>query len=105
MSSYQVSYTRFEDLNAHVMGISPDASPTKAAWSRSLGGITFDLLSDFHPQNAVARLYGVERGGGIPERAIFVVGKNGRIAFAKVYDIDSVPDPAEVFAALEGLHA
>ena len=105
MASYQVNCTRFEDLHAHVMGISPDASPSKAAWSKSLGGITFDLLSDFYPQNAVARLYGVERGGGIPERAIFVVDKGGRIVFAKVYEIDTVPDPAEVFAALEGLHA
>jgi len=105
MSSYQVNYSRFEDLDAHVMGISPDASPSKAAWSKSLGGITFDLLSDFHPQNAVARLYGVEREGGIPERAIFVVDTHGRIAFAKVYEIGAVPDPAEVFAALEGLRA
>lgn len=103
MSSYQVSWTRFEDLDAHVLGISPDASPSKAAWAKSLGGIAFDLLSDFHPQNAVARLYGVERGGGIPERAVFVVDKAGRIAFAKIYDIDRMPDPAEMFAALEQL--
>lgn len=105
MSSYQVNHTRFEDLDAHVLGISPDATPTKAAWSKSLGGITFDLLSDFHPQNAVARLYGVERAGGISERAIVVVDKRGRIAFAKVYDLDTMPDPAELFAALEGLDA
>jgi len=105
MSSYQVNYSRFEDLDAHVLGISPDASPTKAAWSRSLGGITFDLLSDFHPHNAVARLYGVEREGGISERAIFVVDKRGRMAFAKIYDLDTMPDPAELFAALEALHA
>ncbi len=104
MSSYQVSATRFEDLDAHVLGISPDASPSKAAWSKSLGGITFDLLSDFHPQNAVARLYGVEREGGIPERAIVVVDKRGRIVFAKVYEIGRMPDPADLFGALESLN-
>lgn len=105
MSSYQVNWTRFEDLDAHVLGVSPDATPTKAAWSKSLGGITFDLLSDFHPQNAVARLYGVAREGGISERAIVIVDKRGRIAFAKIYDTDTMPDPSELFAALEALHA
>jgi len=86
-----------------VLGISADASPTKAAWANSLGGISFDLLSDFHPQNAAARLYGVERAGGIPERAIFVVDRRGRIAFARIYDVDLAPDAEELFAALASL--
>ena len=103
MSSYQASWRRFEDLDAHVLGISADPSPTKAAWAKSLGGISFDLLSDFHPQNAVARLYGVERAGGIPERAIFVVDGRGRIAFTRIYDLDLVPDAEELFAVLESV--
>lgn len=101
MSSYQASWRRFEELDAHVLGISPDATPTKAAWATSLGGLPFDLLSDFHPQNAVARLYGVERAGGVPERALFVVDRRGRVAFARVYEIGAVPDPADLFAALD----
>ena len=46
--------------------------------------------------------YGVYRAkDGISERAIFVVGKDGKIAWAKVYDIPQQPDNAEIFAALK----
>jgi peroxiredoxin len=104
MSSYQAAYPWFEERNAHVLGVSPDASPSKVAWAKSLGGIAFDLLSDFHPQNAVARLYGVERAGGVPERALFVVDKAGHVAFARVYEIGAVPDSADLGAVLERLN-
>ena len=41
---------------------------------KSLGPISFDLLSDFHPHGDVAQKYGVYRAkDGISERAIFVV--------------------------------
>lgn len=45
----------------------------------------------------------VLRDGGISERAIFVVDKSGKIAFAKVYDIPTLPDSAEVRQAIEAL--
>ena len=45
--------------------------------------------------------YGVYRAkDGISERAIFVVDNDGRIAWAKVYDIPQQPDNADLFAAL-----
>ena len=84
---------RFEAANAVVLGISVDAQPAKAAWAQTLGPISFDLLSDFHPQGEVARKYGVFREkDGISERAIFVVDKDGKIAWAKVYDIPQQPE-------------
>ncbi len=43
------------------------------------------------------------REGGISERAIFVVDKRGRVVFAKVYDIPTLPDNAEVKQVIEGL--
>ena len=43
------------------------------------------------------------RDGGISERAIFVVDKAGTIVFAKVYDIPTLPDNAEVRQAIEAL--
>ena len=88
-------------LNAVVLGISVDAQPAKAAWAQTLGPISFDLLSDFHPQGDVARKFGVFREkDGISERAIFVVDTEGRIAWAKVYDIPQQPGNDEVLAAL-----
>lgn len=101
MSNYQQDLARFEALNAVVLGLSVDAQPAKAAWAQTLGPISFDLLSDFHPQGEVARQFGVFREkDGISERAIFVVGTDGRISWAKVYDIPQQPGNDEVLAAL-----
>ena len=38
---------------------------------------------------------------GISERAAFIVDKNGKIAFAKVYLLDQVPDKEELLAELQ----
>jgi peroxiredoxin len=103
MSGYQADLARLESLDAVVLGISVDAQPAKAAWASTLGPISFDLLSDFHPHGEVARQYGVFREkDGIADRAIFVVDKQGRIGWARVYDIPQQPDNAELFDALQG---
>ncbi len=103
MTNYERDREWFEAHDAHVLGISVDAGPTKIEWAKSLGGISFDLLSDFHPQGAVAAKFGVARDDGISERAVFVVDKQGVIAFSKVYDIPTLPDNAEVRQAIERL--
>ena len=55
----------------------------------------------------MAEKYGILRLGdpipGINERAIFVVDKKGKIAFAKVYDLGEQPDNEECFEALRAL--
>ena len=104
MCGYESDLSRFEAANAAVLGISVDAQPAKAAWAKALGPISFDLLSDFHPHGAVAESFGVYRvNDGISERAIFVVDINGRIAWAKVYEIPQQPNNNDLFAALKGL--
>jgi peroxiredoxin len=102
MCGYQTDLSRFEGANAAVLGISVDAQPAKSAWAQSLGPISFDLLSDFHPHGDVAQKYGVYRAkDGISERAIFVVDTSGKISWAKVYDIPQQPDNNDLFAALK----
>ena len=102
MSGYQSNLDRFAAFDAAVLGVSVDAQPAKAAWAQSLGSISFDLLSDFHPQGEVARRYGVFReNDGISERAIFVVDKQGHIAWARTYAIPEQPDTNEVFETLK----
>jgi len=101
MQTYEQVQDRFASLGAHVLGISVDAGPAKKAWADTLGGITFDLLSDFHPKGEVASEYGVLREDGITERAIFVVDREGKIAWAKQYQIPEQPDIEELFKALE----
>jgi peroxiredoxin len=104
MTAYQSDLGRFEAADAVVLGISIDAQPAKTAWANTLGPIAFDLLSDFHPHGEVAQKYGVFRQKeGFSERAIFVVDKEGRIAWAKVYQIPEQPNNEELFRALDAV--
>lgn len=104
MTSYQADMPRLEEEDAVVFGISIDPQPSKTAWASTLGSLSFDLLSDFHPHGEVAQQYGVFRPKeGFSERAVFIVGKDGRIKWSKVYDIPQQPDNAELMAALESV--
>ena len=73
------------------------------AWAKSLGGLSFPLLSDFWPHGAVAVRYGVLREGGISERAIFVVDKAGIVRYVDVHDIAEQPPTDKIIAALDKL--
>lgn len=101
MTGYQSDLARLEDLDAVVVGISIDPQPSKTAWAQTLGAISFDLLSDANPHGEVARKYGVFREKeGFSERAIFVIDKNGKIAWARQYEIPEQPNNEELLAAL-----
>src|SRR5579863_6619786 len=78
---------RFSGYNAEVVGISVDSIPSHTAWQKKeIGILGFPLASDFYPHGNVARKFGILREGdpipGITERALFVVGKDGKLAFA-----------------------
>jgi peroxiredoxin len=104
MRGYESDLAAFEKTGAAVLGISIDAQPAKAAWAKTLDSISYDLLSDFYPHGEVARKYGVFREKeGSSERAVFVIDKNGRIAWSKVYEIPELPKNDEVLSALQRL--
>jgi peroxiredoxin len=106
MQSYETDRPQLERRNAVALGVSTDPQPSKAAWAATLGPISFDLLSDFHPKGEVARKYGVfNEQAGFAERAVFVVDKQGRIAWSRVYGMDDRPDNREILAALDTLPA
>jgi len=108
LPGYNSELERFSGYDAQVVGISVDSIPSHMAWQKKeIGIMNFPLASDFYPHGEVARRYGVLREGdpipGISDRAVFVVGKNGKLAFAKVYPISQVPDNEEVFEVLRKL--
>jgi peroxiredoxin len=104
MTGYEKDLAQFDRADAVVFGVSTDPQPCKAGWATALGGVSFDMLSDFHPHGDVSQRYGVYREqDGLSERAVFVIDKTGRIAWSKVYDMDTLPDSAEIFTALETL--
>jgi peroxiredoxin len=100
MPSYQADLSRFEGYDTHVLGISVDSVPCNKAWAKSLGGITYDLLSDFEPKGEVAKKYGAYRTEGYCERALFVINKEGRIVYKDIHEIGEQPDNEDIFAAL-----
>jgi len=83
-----------------VVGVSVDSTTALNAWKNTMG-IEFSLLSDFYPHGAVAQQYGVLRSEGFPERAIFIIDKEGRIAWARKYELGEHPEAQELLDALE----
>jgi peroxiredoxin len=108
MPAFEAELAKFASYNAQVVGISTDSVPCHIAFQKSLGGLTYPLASDKWPPGEVAKAYGVFPAAkaahlGINERAVFVVDKEGRIAFAKVYELGQQPDVTEILDALRKL--
>ncbi|MDT5296449.1 MAG: hypothetical protein QOJ76_3329 [Acidobacteriota bacterium] len=104
MPAYEADLDRFRQYDAQVLGISVDSVPSNTAWAKSLGGLTYDLLSDFEPKGEVARAFGAYRSAdGISERAIFIVDKEGRVAYKDIHDIGDQPDNEDLLEVLRKL--
>ncbi len=86
------------------MGISIDHKPALKAWSESIGGITFPMLSDFWPHGAVAQTYGVFKSDrGMTERAVVIVDTAGVVRYIDIHDIAEQPDEEQIFEALAAI--
>jgi peroxiredoxin len=109
MPAYEKDSARYAELDAQVVGISPDSPYCHIAWQRhEVGWLDYPLLSDFYPHGAVAAAYGVRRENpvplpGISDRATFVVDKDGRIAYADVCELNQIPSTERIFEALRRL--
>ncbi len=97
---YNIAKEYFEKNQAVVLGISVDNAPTLFAWTKEMGGVWFPVLSDFSPHGAVAQSYGVLRGDGTAERALFVIDKQGIIRYIEIHDINTVPRLEELIGQL-----
>src|SRR6185369_5655935 len=103
MPSYEEDLSEFERRNAQVLGISTDNVHSNEAWAKSMGGLSYPLLSDFWPHGKVSVDYSVLRNTGISERAIFVVDKQGIIRYIDIHDIGEVPPTDKIIEALDAL--
>jgi peroxiredoxin (alkyl hydroperoxide reductase subunit C) len=103
MPSYQAELERFNTLDTQVLGISMDSTYSLREFGQT-EKIGYPLLADFYPQGVVTDLYGVRHAAGMPERALFVIGKDGRIAWIHIHrPITEVPDNEELFGVLRNL--
>jgi alkyl hydroperoxide reductase subunit AhpC len=108
MPAYNADLDKFAGYDAQVVGISVDSIPSHIAWQqKAIGKMNYPLASDFFPHGAVAQRYGIFRTGepisGMNERAVFIVDKQGRLVFARVYDLGEQPDNEDCFEVLRKL--
>lgn len=99
---YQQELDEFERRGTKIVGISVDSIYSHGAWA-AVRGITFPLLSDFHPHGEVARRYGVWRDrDGFSERALYVIDGDGVIRYSHVSpQLHHIPDVYELLDAVD----
>lgn len=103
LPSYEAELERFRDFDTEVVSISQDSVHALSAWAKTIH-TTFPLLSDYYPQGQVVDLYGVRHPAGMPERALFVIDKEGVIRFIEImHSPGDMPDNEELFDALRQL--
>ena len=105
MPEFDARSKEFAALNAQVLDISVDSIVSHIAWrQREVGPVKIPLCSDFYPHAEVTQKFDILREGapvpGISERAAFIVDKTGKIAFARIYPIDQLPNVEELLEAL-----
>ena len=98
---YNLVKDTFEKRDAVLLGITVDNVPTLYAWTKQMGQVWFDVLSDFWPHGAIADTYGVLRSDGMTERALFFIDKKGIIRGIVVFDINKKPDVKTCTTGLE----
>ncbi len=98
----QREIARFRALDTEVLGISVDSWYANQEFARKLN-LSFPLLSDF--QREACDAYGVLiPHRGYSGRALFVVDKQGRVAWREIAPTPAeIPSTANALAALEGL--
>lgn len=98
----------FAGANAQVVGVSTDTIFCHQAFQKELGGLSFPLLADRWPYAETAKAYGIfpptrHTVPFINDRAVFIVDKNGKIAWSKVYELKWVPDKSEILQEVRKL--
>jgi peroxiredoxin len=100
---YNIVQDLFEENDAVLLGITVDNIPTLYSWTKQMGHLWFEVLSDFWPHGAVASRYGILRSDGTAERAIIIIDKKGIIRYIDVHDINQRPPLESIIHQLEKL--
>jgi peroxiredoxin len=102
---YNEMLDEFASYGARLLGISVDGAWCHKAFAEAQR-IHFPLLSDFEPKGEISRRYGAyDTKSGISRRALFVIDRNGVIAWSYLSPIDVNPGADGIFSALDKLSA
>jgi len=103
MALYNEILSEFHKFGAEILGISVDGVWCHEAFAKDRH-LHFPLLADFEPKGSVARTYGAYRAeDGVCERALFVIDKNGVIAWSYLSPVAVNPGADGILDALEQL--
>ena len=76
---------QFKAADTQVLGISVDSKECHENWAKSLGGISFPLLQDYHPKGSVAQSFGVYREDkGYSARSTVIIDKKGIVRYSSI---------------------
>ena len=102
MKALEDNLETFNQLNTVPLGLSIDQPFAKGVWADELGIEKVRLLADFWPHGGVAKSLDIFRETqGTSRRANVIVDEQGKIIFAKVYDIKELPDINEIIGFLK----
>jgi hypothetical protein len=88
------------------VAISVDSLFSHAAWAAQLGGISFPLISDFHPKGEIARSLGVYlEDKGMTDRATVILDAAGIVRYAQSVTPAGVRDMQMLVAECEAIDA
>ncbi len=82
------------------MSISNDSIFCHGAFAEKLGGISFPMLSDFHPKGEMCSRYGVYGNRGMPVRSVFIIDAQGILRWKKIYE-QELPEIDELLSELD----
>jgi peroxiredoxin len=103
MALYSQILPTFQEYRAEVLGISVDGVWCHQAFAESRR-LRFPLLADFEPKGDVARRYGAyDDDHGWTQRALFVVDKDGMIAWSYLSAPEVSPGADGILDALDAL--
>jgi peroxiredoxin len=103
MALYNEVLPEFQKYGAELIGISVDGVWCHEAFAKDRH-LRFPLAADFQPKGEVAKLYGAYRPEeGVSERALFVIDRNGVIAWSYCSPIAINPGADGILEALENL--
>jgi peroxiredoxin len=103
MGLYNEILPEFHKYGAELLGISVDGVWCHEAFARDRH-FHFPLLADFEPKGEVAKSYQAYRQeDGVCERALFVIDKNGVIAWSYCSPVAVNPGADGILDALEKL--
>jgi len=103
LTVFNAALPLFAKKDAVLLGISVDSAWSHQAFIKDRG-LRFDLLSDFEPKGEVSKRYGAyDFGAGVSRRALFLIDRDGTIAWSYLSPVALNPGADGALDALDAL--